>query len=74
MNDHYPMDRQVLLTISRMDSLARRLRHRQVDELAGRLEALAEDLDAHSLESLMGPGSDFEPVASHTSGIRVKGS
>ncbi len=74
MNDHYSLDRQTLLTIGRMDSLARRLRHRQEEALAGRLDALAEDLDAHRLESLMSRGSDFEPVASHTSGIRVKGS
>ncbi len=74
MNDRYPMDRQILWTISRMDSLARRLRHRQEHELAGRLNALADDLDAHRTESLMSPAEQSTERDSHTSPIRPIGS
>ncbi len=68
MNDHYSMDRQTLSTIGRMDSLARRLRDRHMDELADRLEALAEDLDAHRLGSLMSPSVETERSGPHVSG------
>ncbi len=73
MNDRYPMDRQILLTISRMDSLARQLRHRQVDDLVGRLEALAQELDAHRTESLMARSGQARKSDSHASPIRSIG-
>ena len=74
MNDHYSMDRQTLSTIGRMDSLARRLRHRGELDLAGRLDALAGDLDANRLDSLMSPAAEIAESDSHPSGDRVKGS
>ena len=74
MNDRYPMERQLRLTVGRMDSLARRLRHRQEHKLAGRLDALASDLDEWSTESLLPPADETAESDSHPSGNRVKGS
>jgi len=74
VNDHYSMERQTLSTIGRMDSLARRLRHCGELDLAGRLDALAGDLDANRLDSLMSPADESGESASHGSGNRVKGS
>ncbi len=68
MNDHYSMERQILVTIGKMDSLARRLRHRGERELAGRLDALAEDLDHRSTGSLMSRTEESEEFDSHVSG------
>ncbi len=70
MNDRYPMERQILSTIGRMDSLARRLRHRDELDLVDRLNTLAEDLDAYRTESLMGRAERIAESDSHTHGDR----